>query len=214
MGKIIKLLIIVICSTILPPIAMSEGINCLDGMPNKTIRIYPESGTVENLDYFTITADDPSTFGAFVYMPSLYSVNEDGSLGVEVSACELMDVSARGKKELQFKVLNPPTDSGKYAFIIKNNSFSLISAHNDEDNASSMQPVNVETNNRIQSEVSDITFRNFPINLESDTLRILHISNSYGKDLLYYVNKLLEAADVDISNVLVERLRYTNGSFK
>lgn len=205
--------IIAICTIVLCPYAMAEEYSGLDGSPNNIIRIYPESGTLEKLDYFTITAGDNNEFGAFVYMPSLYSVNEDGSLGMEVSACELMDTSARGKKELQFKVLNPPNDSGKYAFIIKKNSFSLLSSRNDEDNITSMPSENVE-NNCIYSEESDITFKNFPINLESDTLRILHISNSYGNDLLYYIKELLEAANVDVKNVLVERLMYSNGSFK
>lgn len=198
----------------LPVIAMPAEAPFGDSQANAPISIYPESGVVDNLNQITVATEFPMEFGAFVYMPSLYSINKDGSIGSEVSACELMDDSARGKDALQFKVINPPTRSGKYAFLIKDNSFSLLK-HNEKDcDSTSTSTDTMETRARTHSNSYGTAFKNFPVNLESDTLRILHVSNSYGGNQLHYVSALLQAANVDVSKVLIERLMYSAASFK
>ncbi|MDE7409508.1 MAG: hypothetical protein K2N09_05745, partial [Muribaculaceae bacterium] len=111
-------------------------------------------------------------------------MNEDGSIGAEVSACQLMDVSARGKNTLEFKVINPPARPGKYTLLIKDNSFSLNPDGQTEVPGISSSDENTIPDSGIMSRTADSNFRNFPVNLESDTLRILHISNSYGGNLL------------------------------
>ena len=200
-------------STIFPIMTMSGERIYQYEETNKTIRIYPETGIMDTLNQITVTTEHPTGFGAFVYMPSLYSINKDGSIGTEVSPCELMDDSARGKDTLHFRVINPPKRSGRYAFIIKDNSFSLNSVEPTDDpdiSSWSEKPIPIP---RSMPQTRDGNFRNFPVNLESDTLRILHISNSYGGNLLEYVNDILESSEVDVSKVLIERLVYSGGSF-
>lgn len=208
----IKLLsAIVAIGAVLPVMAMPEDVSCIDGQANEDIRIYPESGNVDDLDQIILTVEDSKKFGAFVYMPSLYSINQDGSIGEKISTCELMDVSARGKDTLRFRVLNPPTCSGKYAFLIKDNSFSLIP---DSEVGPAMKCGDSRECPELKVKTPGRSFINYPVNLRGDTLRILHISNSYGGNVLYYVADLLKAADIDVSKVLVERLMYSSGSFK
>ncbi|MDE5849050.1 MAG: DUF4886 domain-containing protein [Muribaculaceae bacterium] len=202
--------IAVICA-LLTEMAMAEGISGLDRRARDNVMIYPEDDKVDSLDQITLTIEGSDKFGAFVYMPSLYAVNKDGSIGEEVSACRLIGSSARGADTLRFKVLNPPTRSGRYAFIIKDNSFSTVThSGNSSETSSPESPDGLE----MKARASGQAFINFPVDLERDTLRILHISNSYGGNLLYYVNDLLRAAGVDVSKVLVGRLMYSSGTFK
>ncbi|MDE7350262.1 MAG: DUF4886 domain-containing protein [Muribaculaceae bacterium] len=199
---------------ILPFMAMSGEVECLESQVDGTIRIYPEAGKVESLDQIVLTTGDSRRFGAFVYMPSLYSVKKDGSIGEEVSACELMETSARGKNTLRFKVLNPPARSGRYALVVKDNSFSLAAEGNEVKHVAARADGGDGGFAALKSRASRISFKNYPVNLDSDTLRILHISNSYGGNLLYYVDDLMKAAGVDGSTILVERLMYSGGTFK
>lgn len=177
-------------AVVMPLMGMAAESISSDSQYNDFLKIYPEGTDVDSLNQITITLSDSEKFGAFVYMPSLYALNDDGSVGDVVSTCELIDSHARGKCELTFKLQNPPIYSGKYAFVIKNNSFSLL-------------PKSTRGE-----------FVNYPVNLAGDTLRILHISNSYGGNLLQYVDALARAADLDLSKVLVERLMYSGASFK
>ena len=181
---------------------------------HEDIMISPDGELLDSLNIITVSTGHPDGFGAFVYMPSLYSVNYDGSLGVEVSACELMDDTVRGKHSLQFRVINPPFRKGRYTFLIKDNSFSLNNYGQTGNDHSLDYDENTDPNSKMRSNAPQATFRNFPVDLQSDTLRILHISNSYGGNLLHYVDGLLRAANVDVSTVLIERLVYTGGSFK
>lgn len=199
---------------ILPVMSMhGERTSYQDSQSGKIIRIYPEADISDTLDKITVTTEHPAGFGSFVYMPSLYSMNEDGSIGAEVSACQLIDGSVRGKNTLEFKVINPPTRPGKYTLLIKDNSFSINPDVQTEAPGRSSSDENTIPDSRIISRTADSNFRNFPVNLESDTLRILHISNSYGGNLLGYIKDILKAANVDVSKILIERLVYSGGSF-
>lgn len=193
---------------------LAGGVLSSDSSSDWAIGISPASGMVESLDEITITTCGSEQFAAFVYMPSLYALNEDGTLGPEVSACLMVDDTARGKDVLRFRILSPPKVSGKYALLIKKNSFSII---NGEEHLSNYKHP-ISQGRRLsagsQSEFQDIPFTNYPVNLESDSLRILHITNSYGRNLLYYLDGIIESEHSDVSNVLVERLFYSGGSFK
>ncbi len=197
-----------------PHVGLAEESTSSGGHNYNILKIYPEAGNVDSLTQISISLDNPKKYGAFVYMPSLYSINDDGSLGAEVSACELIEESARGKEMLRFKILNPPSYSGNYALLIKNNSFSLLPVGEDEVDFGSQEDVESDMPQKVAPLASRGRFVNYPINLNSDTLRILHISNSYGGNLLQYVDALARAADLDLSKVLVERLMYSGASFK
>lgn len=202
--------LIAVIGAVATAMIMSVEALCLASAPAPIIKVYPESSEVDSLDQITVTIEKPNKFGAFVYMPSLYAVDTYGRIGKEVSRCQLVESSVRGKDTLRFRVLNPPLKRGKYAFLIKDHSFSLI-----EDGDKMAEEVGTEeSSNDIGPRNTVGIFKNYPVDLNRDTLRILHISNSYGGNLLYYVDDLLKAANIDVPNLLIERLVYSGGSFK
>ena len=206
-----KLICIMTYLSLFPSLFSLAGENTRnDGEIPQIIAESPISIGIDSLNHIILTVSDQMKFGAFVFMPSLYWVNKDGSLGNEVSVCRLIEESARDKDTLRFKVLNPPTRKGTYAFVIKDNSFSVILDKVDipENYVMRSEPL------LVQSRTSTGVFKNYPVDLCSDTLRILHISNSYGENLLHCIDALVKAAEIDISKISVGRLMYSNGSFK
>ena len=182
----------------------------LDSFPTRVLSAIPESGKVDSLNEVVLKIDGSMRFGAFVYMPSLYAVDKYGNIGKEVSACRLMEDSVRERNTLRFKILNPPSSSGRYAFIVRKNSFSIIDGGESISDSIGLSGYSYA----LKSVNAEGQFINYPVDLNRDTLRILHISNSYGGNLLYYIDNLLKAAKIDVSKLLVERLYYAAGSFK
>lgn len=208
--KRVLFFIIDIVTWISPLLAVNQDLSEADQTVSQEINVSVVFDRLDSLNQVTVAMADSVKFGAYVYMPSLYWVNKDGSLGNEVSVCRLIEESARDKDTLRFKVLNPPSRKGTYAFVIKDNSFSVIPDKMDVSESYMMRNEPLLA----QSRTSDGVFKNYPVDLCSDTLRILHISNSYGENLLHHIDGLLKAANTDVSTVLIERLVYSGGSFK
>ena len=208
---IMRLISLIITVALLSSVVVgAENLQSPNTLLGQRLKAYPDSCEVDSLSQITLTLESPMKFGAFVYMPSLYRVNEDGSIGDEVSSCRMIEQSAIDRDTLRFRVLDPPARSGKYAVVIKSNSFSVkygydSDSYNVDTAAEGVSPRIYKTKGN---------FINHPVNLTGDSLRILHISNSYGGNQLYYIDDLLKAANVDANKVLIDRLMYSGASFK
>ncbi len=165
----------------------------------------PEPTITDNLSSFTLRYTD-SVYVSKPIVPSLYTVNRDGSIGEKFTDLYATSGSTVPSDSIYFLPEITPDRPGLYALRIP--SYDILRYNTQSETPLPETPMGENNDSTIVNGLSN------SIDYLTPQLRVLDIGNSYTQNATCYLGDIAKNLGVDTSNICLYRTLFNGGSFK